>query len=155
MPPRCPNGTRRSRKTGNCEAHIKKSHNKTVKALKPVTLEPVTLAPAYTFNEFCKISSELYGLSYTYFHNHGGDMRHLYYVYNKNRKQFVFPKDLKKIMIGTPSDRFHTRTPYTGKAIKNKNGISANVTLKDINKNELYGTKVNDVYAKRYKPYEK
>ena len=24
-----------------------------------------------------------------------------------------------------------------------------------INKNELYGTKVGDVYAKRYKPYEK
>jgi hypothetical protein len=44
-------------------------------------------------------------------------------------------------MIGSPAERFHTRTPYTGKAIKNKTGISANVVLKDITRDELHGRK--------------
>jgi hypothetical protein len=101
---------------------------------------PSPRPPTYSFNEFCKICSELYGVSFTFFYRHGGDMRQLYYVYNKNKAQFIFPKNLKTIMIGSPDERFQTRTPYTGKAIKNKNGISANVVLKDITRNELYGT---------------
>ncbi len=139
--PRCPNGSRRNPVTGNCEP---KSQSKTAKASpsksrsKTMKLPP---APAYSFNEFCKICSELYGVSFTFFYRHGGDMRTLYYVYNKNRAQFVFPKSLKTIMIGSPAERFHTRTPYTGKAIKNKAGISANVVLKDITRDELYGRK--------------
>jgi len=145
--PRCPNGSRKNPKTGNCEP--KKSRSKTVKSHSPPP------APVITFNEFCKISSELYGLSYKYFHDAAGDMRHLYHVYNRNRPKFVFPKDLKKIMIGTPSDRWHTRTPYTGKAIRVKGGVSENVLLKDINRNDLYNTQVKDVYAQRYKAWEK
>jgi hypothetical protein len=58
-------------------------------------------------------------------------------------------------MIGTPADRFLTRTPYTGKAIKNKDGVSANVVLKDINRNDLHGTAVKDPYAQRYNAWEK
>ena len=141
--PRCPNGSRRNPVTGNCEP---KSPGKTAKASpsksrsKTMKSQP-SPAPTYSFNEFCKICSELYGVSFTYFYRHGGDMRTLYYVYNKNKAQFVFPKSLKTIMIGSPDERFHTRTPYTGKAIKNKTGISANVVLKDITRNELYGIK--------------
>ena len=136
--PRCPNGSRRNSATGECEPT--KSRNKTAKASPKAHNKTVKApSPAYSFNEFCKICSELYGVSFTYFYRHGGDMRTLYYVYNKNRAQFVFPKDLKKIMIGTPDERFHTRTPYTGKAIKNKDGVSANVVLKDITRSELYG----------------
>jgi hypothetical protein len=46
-------------------------------------------------------------------------------------------------MIGTPMDKFITRTPYTGKAIKDKNGVSANVVLKDITRDDLHGRKPN------------
>ncbi len=80
--PRCPNGSRRNPVTGNCEP---KSPGKTAKASpsksrsKTMKLPP---APAYSFNEFCKICSELYGVSFTFFYRHGGDMRTLYYVYS-------------------------------------------------------------------------
>ncbi len=130
MPTRCPNGTRRSKTSGNCE-----SHSKTAKS-RP---NPQVPTPTISFRDFCKISSELYGLKYAYFWNHCGDMRHVYHVYNRNEPKFVFPRDLKKIMIGTPSERFHARTPYTGKAIRNKNGLSANVVLRDITKDQLHG----------------
>ena len=143
--PRCPNGTRRNHKSGNCEQHNKKSSNSTTKKSRskaPVDT-PAPVKPPYTFIEFCRICSELYGVSYTFFYKHGGDTRTLYYVYNRNRSKFVFPKSLKTIMIGTPSDKFITRTPYTGKAIKNKNGVSANVVLKDITRSELNGIKSN------------
>jgi hypothetical protein len=138
--PRCPNGSRKNPKTGECEPT--KSRNKTAKSRKSPSPPPapVIQPPVITFNEFCKISSELYGLSYKYFHDKGGDMRHLYYVYNRNKPKFVFPKDLKKIMIGTPSEKYHLRTPYTGKAIRVKGGISENVLLKDINRNDVYNT---------------
>jgi hypothetical protein len=152
--PRCPNGSRRNPATGECEPT--KTRNKTAKASPKARNKTVKAStPTYTFNEFCHIASELYGVSFTFFNKHGGDMRTLYYVYNKNRAQFVFPKDLKKIMIGTPADRFLTRTPYTGKAIKNKDGVSANVVLKDINRNDLHGTAVKDPYAQRYNAWEK
>ncbi len=129
---RCPNGTRRNKATGNCEP----THGKTVKSRSPSP----SPKPKYTYNEFCKICSELYGVSFTYFYRHGGEMRHLYYVYNKNNAKFVFPKDLKKIMIGSPAERFHTREPYTGLAKKNKTGITANVALKDMTRSELYNS---------------
>ncbi len=160
--PRCPNGSRKNPKTGNCEP--KKSRSKTAKSRSPRNKTakspspppaPVIQPPAIPFNEFCKISSELYGLSYKYFHDVAGEMRHLYHVYNRNKPRFVFPKDLKKIMIGTPSERYYTRTPYTGKAIRVKGGVSENVLLKDINRNDLYNTQVKDVYAQRYKAWEK
>ena len=145
MPPRCPNGTRRNRKSGNCEPHTKKSKASTKKSRgkESVTAPPTPVKPPYTFIEFCRICSELYGISFTFFYKYGGDTRTLYYVYNRNRSQFVFPKSLKTIMIGTPLDKFITRTPYTGKAIKDKNGVSANVVLKDITRNELHGIKSN------------
>ncbi len=133
MPPRCPNGTRRNKSTGNCETHNKtaKSRKSPPRETPPPPQIPFT-PPVISFREFCKISSELDGLSYGYFWNHCGEMRNIYYVYNRNRPQFIFPKNLKSIMIRTPAERFHTRTPYTGKAIRNKNSISANVVLKDI-----------------------
>ena len=137
--PRCPNGTRK--KDGVCQPHTKTTKTSNSATKKSRSKAPVK--PPYTFIEFCKICSELYGVSYTYFYKHGGDTRTLYYVYNRNRSQFVFPKSLKTIMIGTPSDKFLTRTPYTGKAIKDKNGVSANVVLKDITRNELNGIKSN------------
>jgi hypothetical protein len=157
--PRCPNGSRRNKSTGNCEPARRKTaktpspaRNKTVKSRSPSHI-PIP-KPEYTYNEFCNIASELYGLSYTFVKGQG-DLRHLYYVYNRTTKKFVFPKDLKKIMIGSPMEKYHTRTPYTGKAIKNKNGVSANVLLKDMNKNDLYNTQVRDIYAQRYKAWEK
>ena len=138
--PRCPNGTRK--KNGVCQPYTKTSKSSNTTTKKSRSKESVApVKPPYTFIEFCKICSELYGVSYTYFYKHGGDTRTLYYVYNRNRSQFVFPKSLKTIMIGTPSDKFLTRTPYTGKAIKDKNGVSANVVLKDITRNELTGVK--------------
>lgn len=150
--PRCPNGSRKNPKSGNCEP--KKSRSRTAKSRSPPPAA-VIQPPVISFNEFCKISSELYGLSYKYFHDVAGEMRHLYHVYNRNKPKFVFPKDLKKIMIGTPSDKWHIRTPYTGKAIRVKGGVSENVLLKDINRNDLYNTQVRDVYAQRYKAWEK
>lgn len=150
--PRCPNGSRKNPKSGNCEP--KKSRSKTSKSRSPPPAA-VIQPPVISFNEFCKISSELYGLSYKYFHDVAGEMRHLYHVYNRNKPKFVFPKDLKKIMIGTPSERYYTRTPYTGKAIRVKGGVSENVLLKDINRNDLYNIQVKDVYAQRYKAWEK
>ena len=137
--PRCPNGTRK--KDDVCQPHTKTAKSSNSATKKSRSKAPVK--PPYTFIEFCKICSELYGVSYTYFYKHGGDTRTLYYVYNRNRSQFVFPKSLKTIMIGTPSDKFITRTPYTGKAIKDKNGVSANVVLKDITRNDLNGIKSN------------
>ncbi len=132
MPPRCPNGTRRNKKSGNCE-----SHKKTLKS-RPVT--KATQQHNVSFIEFCKIASELYGLSYTYFYKHGGNFRHLYYVYNKNNARLVFPRNFKQIEIGTPSEKFQT-IPFTGKAIKKKTGITANVILRDITRDELYNVK--------------
>ncbi len=140
MPTRCPNGTRRNKSTGNCERHNKtaKSRKSPKKDTPPPPPAPFT-RPSITFRDFCKISSELYGLTYGYFWNHCGDMRTVYHVYNRNKPKFIFPKDLKKIMIGTPAEHFQTRVPYTGKAIRNKNGISANVVLKDLTRNQIHG----------------
>lgn len=150
--PRCPNGSRRNKSTGNCEPARRKT-SKASSLARNKSPSPIP-KPEYTFNEFCNIASELYGLSYTFVKS-CGELRHLYYVYNRNTKKFVFPKDLKKNMIGSPAERYHTRTPYTGKAIKNKNGVSANVVLKDMNKNDLYNMPVKDVYTQRYGAWEK
>ena len=59
--PRCPNGSRRNKSTGNCEPARRKTskssspaRNKTVKSRSP---SPVPIPkPEYTFNEFCHIA---------------------------------------------------------------------------------------------------
>ena len=129
MPPRCPNGTRRNRKSGNCESAAKSPKNKTVKAL-----------PVQSFSDICKIASELYGLSYTYFYRNNGEIRTLYHRHKMTGKPMVFPRNLKTVMIGTPSEKWFVRTPYTGKATKNKSGISAKAVVKDMTRADVFGT---------------
>ena len=127
MPPRCPNETRRNRKSGNCESTAKSPKNKTVKAL-----------PVQSFSDICKIASELYGLSYTYFYRNNGEIRTLYHRHKMTGKPMVFPRNLKTVMIGTPSERWFVRTPYTGKATKNKSGISAKAVVKDMTRADIF-----------------
>ena len=128
MPPRCPNGTRRNRKSGNCEPTTKSPKNKTAKALPAIQ----------SFSDVCKIASELYGLSYTYFYRHNGEIRTLYHRRKMTGQPMVFPRNLKTVMIGTPSERWLLRTPYTGKATKNKSGISANAVVKDMTRADIF-----------------
>ena len=130
MPPRCPNGTRRNRKSGNCESTAKSPKNKSVKN------QPIQ----YSFSEICKIASELYGVSYTYFFSANWEMKLLYNRHKATKERFVFPSNLKKIMIGSPAERYWTRTPYTGKAIKKRLGISAKVDIKDMTRDEVNST---------------
>jgi len=130
MPPRCPNGTRRNRKSGNCEPTTKSPKNKTVKAK--------ALPAIQSFSDVCKIASELYGLSYTYFYRNNGEIRTLHHRHKMTGKPMVFPRNLKTVMIGTPSEKWFVRTPYTGKATKNKSGISANAVVKDMTRADVY-----------------
>lgn len=132
MPPRCPNGTRRNRKSGNCEPSTKSPKNKTVKA----KASPVV----QSFSDICKIASELYGLSYIYFYRSSGEIRTLYHRHKMTGKPMVFPRNLKTVMIGTPSEKWFVRTPYTGKATKNKSGISAKAVVKDMTRADVFGT---------------
>jgi hypothetical protein len=95
---------------------------------------PATLS----FRDVCKIASELYGLSYTYFYRHNGEIRTLYHRRKMTGQPMVFPRNLKTVMIGTPSEKWFVRTPYTGKATKNKSGISANAVVKDMTRADVF-----------------
>jgi len=115
---RIPSSASRSSSKGS----QKKSRGKTAKKKPAKKTNPSALA------RHMKICSELYGVTYNYAKSNN-DMQMLYYS-KKNRDEngnILYPKMLQ--MIGRPMDKMLTRQPWTGEAIPNPDGPSANAVL--------------------------
>ena len=109
-----------SRSSSSSKNSRKKSRGKTAKKSKKTTPSALTT--------HMKICSELYGVTYN-FAKSNNDMQMLYYS-KKNRDEngnILYPKMLQ--MIGRPMDKMLTRQPWTGEAIPNPDGPSANAVL--------------------------
>ncbi len=111
--PRCQKGTRRSPpKTGDC-------HSAKNKTAKNKSSQPVT------FNEFCKIAAELYGVTFS-FCKRDVSTRNIYYS-AKDKGAIVYPRELP--MNGAPFPEDITRRPFTKRAIKRKIGITSDAIV--------------------------
>lgn len=100
----------------------KKSRGKTAKKKTAKKTTPSALT------KHIKICSELYGVTYG-FAKSDYDMKMLYRN-KENRDEngnILYPRMLEK--IGRPIDKMLTRQPWTGEAIPNPDGPSANAVL--------------------------
>jgi hypothetical protein len=98
----------------------KKSRGKTAKKSKKTTPSALTT--------HIRICSELYGVTYG-FAKSDYEMKMLYYN-KENRDEdgnILYPRVFER--LGVPLDKFLIRKPWTGEAIPNPNGPSANAVL--------------------------
>jgi len=109
----------------------KKSRGKTAKKKrakkKQAKKKNTTPTPLYIHTKTC---SELYGVTYR-FADHDYEMKMLY-LNKKNRDEngnILYPRVFER--LGVPLDKFLTRKPWTGEAIPDPNGFSANAVLSD------------------------
>ena len=102
------------------------SSNNTKKRQSKRKTKRATIPSSWTTH--VKICSELYGVKYS-FAKSDHDMSVLYYDKKKHDENgnILYPKKLNK--IGRPIDSMLTRKPWTGDAIRNPDGLSANVIL--------------------------
>ena len=74
-----------------------------------------------------KICSELYGMKTMYVKS-CPEMRHIYYSNNYDEDgKVMYPKQLN--LPRQPSDKYLIRTPWTGKAEIDPDGLSADISL--------------------------
>lgn len=115
---RIPSSASRSSSKGS----QKKSRGKTAKKKQAKKTTPSALTT------HIRICSELYGVTYG-FARSDYEMKMLYY--NKTNRDedgnILYPRVFQR--LGVPLDKFLTRKPWTGEAIPNPDGPSANAVL--------------------------
>jgi hypothetical protein len=106
-----------SRKSSSKNTKKRQSKRKTKRATAPSS-----------WTNHVKICAELYGVKYN-FAKGDYNMSVLYYdkKHHDENGNILYPKKINK--IGRPIDSMLTRKPWTGEAIRNPDGVSANVIL--------------------------